>query len=150
MSNCLAVSACGCCRDLLSDIHVPSACVSRSDSVYLSSDCFVFVPCADVGIIFCGGRSRTLARCVPGKRSPRFAYLFVCLLQNSDCPVVDVPLLGIEPALPEGRQRRSRSGSGDQPHPQGREVKLGLAHPAVVGLRGDPPIRSKWAHGNST
>ena len=26
----------------------------------------------------------------------------------------------------------------------GREVKLGLAHPAVVGLRGGPPFQPKW------
>ena len=37
--------------------------------------------------------------------------LFVCLSRNFDCPVLDVPLLGMDPTaatLPEGRQRRSR------------------------------------------
>ena len=43
--------------------------------------------------------------------------LFVCLSRNSACPVVDVPLLGMDPAPPEGRQRRSRPGSGDRPNP---------------------------------
>ena len=42
--------------------------------------------------------------------------------------MVDVPPLGKDPALPEGRQRRSRSGSGDRPHPEGRQGNLAYRH----------------------
>ena len=46
------------------------------------------------------------------------AHWDVCLcFTDSNCPVVEVALPRMEPALPEGRQARSSSGSGYRPLP---------------------------------
>ena len=62
----------------------------------------------------------------PPNRVCLFVCLLVTVLRLSCCgrPPGLLLLLGMDPALPEGRQRRSRSGSGDRPHPEGRQGNL--------------------------